>query len=478
MSPLAATLVRSAREARLFGPGDRVLAAVSGGGDSVALLYLLAEAARGLRVELAGAVHVHHGLRGEAADADERVVRAHAAALAVPLVVERADVARLARTRRCSIEAAGRVARYEAFERARQSLGATHVATGHTLDDQAETVLLRLARGTGVTALSGIRRVRGPIVRPLLGCRRADLRAYLTGRGLAWREDASNADAAIARSRVRHRVLPVLEAELSPRMAEALARVAEVAAAEDEVLGRDAARAAADVVRTLDGGGARIDRVALLGLARALQRRVVRLWLVQAGSGRHVTLAHVDAVLALARSKGGAGQLSLPGCAVVVEGGHLAARAAGSRPASAGACSGGACHLAVPGVLSLTGLGLQLSAEWRTASGAEALGLVAERAGPEAAVLDVPADAEELAVRFWRAGDRIRPLGMSGHRKLQDLFVDRKVPAGLRGRVPLVVDAHDRILWVAGHAIAADARVTGATTRVLLLQLQRSGGVV
>lgn len=121
---------------------------------------------------------------------------------------------------------------------------------------------------------------------------------------------------------------------------------------------------------------------------------------------------------------------------------------------------------------------MQLSAVSLPVAGEAALRLVAERAGADTAVLDAAAAGERLAVRYWRPGDRMRPLGMAGRRKLQDLFVDRKVPAALRRRVPLVVDAHDRILWAVGHAVSADARVSPATTRVLLLQLQRSGGVV
>jgi tRNA(Ile)-lysidine synthase len=482
MSSLAAMFVRSVREAGLLGPGDRVVAAVSGGGDSVALLYLVAASAPALGCALTGVVHVHHGLRGAAADADQHLVAEHAAALRVPIVVECADVAALALARRCSTEAAGRAAREAAFARARDALGATHVATGHTLDDQAETVLLRLARGAGVSALSGIRRVRGAIVRPLLACRRADLRAYLEARGLRWREDETNADEGIVRNRVRHRVLPVLGEALSPRVAEALARVAELAASEDLVLEREVDRVAGDVIGAAGGPGPRwMQRAALIAQPVALQRRLVRRWLERAAPCMRPGVAHVDAVLVLAGSAADGKRLSLPGCVVTVAGGRLALLDPPAAPGGRGVerfSDAGPRHLPVPGVLSLAGLGMQLSAAWLPASGEAALGLVAERSGPVAAVLDAAAAGESLGVRFWRPGDRFRPMGSSGRRKLQDLFVDRKVPAGMRGQVPLVVDAHDRILWVAGHAIAADARVTEATTRVLLLQLQRSGGVV
>ncbi|MCU0255335.1 MAG: tRNA lysidine(34) synthetase TilS, partial [Vicinamibacterales bacterium] len=184
MSSLAVEFVRRLREGCLLGPGDRVVAAVSGGGDSVALLHLLAESGPRLGVTLAGAAHLHHGLRGAAADEDLACVRRHCDALRVPLHVEQADVAGLARATGRSIEAAGRAARESCYERARTAYHATHVATGHTMEDQAETVLLRLARGAGVSALAGIRAARGHLVRPLLGLRREALREYLAERNL------------------------------------------------------------------------------------------------------------------------------------------------------------------------------------------------------------------------------------------------------------------------------------------------------
>lgn len=467
------------RRSGLVGRDDRIVAAVSGGGDSVALLYLLAEAGAALGATLAGVVHVHHGLRGAAADADEACARDHAVATGVPIVVERADVARLARERGHSIESEGRELREAAFARARETLGATLVATGHTMDDQAETVLLRLARGAGVSALSGIRARRGHLIRPLLAFRRQELRDYLSERGLAWREDASNADLSVTRNRVRHRVLPLLAAELSPRVVEALARVAVLAAGEDAALDALTASAAA-TTRRVTGGAGRIDVAALLAQPLAVRRRLVRAWLSEAGA-RSAGFAHVEAVLALATTARRAARLSLPGSEVTLRDGWLAV-APGRRPASR---EGGSrisppvvCHLPVPGVLCLEGLGTQVSADLRAVDASRALALAREPAGPDVAVVDADVVGEVLAVRFRRPGDRIQPLGMAGRRKLQDVFVDRKVPRPQRDRVPLVVDAHDRIVWVAGHAIAAGARVTSSTTRVLLLQVQRSGGVV
>src|SRR5690606_32980229 len=179
--PLLERILSTVRRHDLIPPGTRVLAAVSGGADSVALALVLARLAesRAIDVTLAGLAHLHHGLRGEDADADQAFVETLAASLGVPCVVERADVAALAREGGESIEAAGRRARYAFFERAATALGADRVATGHTIDDQAETFVLRLLRGAGLQGLSAIRPRNGQVIRPLLDVSRAEVEAHL-----------------------------------------------------------------------------------------------------------------------------------------------------------------------------------------------------------------------------------------------------------------------------------------------------------
>src|SRR5262249_52565998 len=182
--------------------GARVLAAVSGGSDSIALAHLLHELEQTGELRVAGIVHFNHQLR-MAADADEAFVRGVATALGYPLFADRADVAARARRERRSIEAAARTARHEWVERARQASGAGPVALGHTRDDQAETVLLRMIRGAGPRGFSGMHPRTGTIVRPLLGCRRGDLRAWLASRGQPFVDDETNVDVSIPRNRVR-----------------------------------------------------------------------------------------------------------------------------------------------------------------------------------------------------------------------------------------------------------------------------------
>jgi tRNA(Ile)-lysidine synthase len=236
----------------LIGRDARVLAAVSGGSDSVALAHLLHDLDAAGELHLIGLVHFNHQLRASAA-ADERFAAAVAESLGRSILVDRADVAARARRERRSIEDAARAARYEFFERARLSSNADVVALGHTRDDQAETFLLRLVRGAGARGLAGMHPRNGSIVRPLLGCRRQDLRDWLGTRTVPFVEDESNSDVSIPRNRVRAELLPLLEARFNPGIADVLADEAEIAREAWEWMDAAAADLAATLVRSSSG---------------------------------------------------------------------------------------------------------------------------------------------------------------------------------------------------------------------------------
>jgi tRNA(Ile)-lysidine synthase len=457
---VAGTITRHA----LAGADDRVAVAVSGGPDSVALVFLLREVAPDLGFTLAGLVHVNHLLRGAESDADEAFVRALADRLALPCVDGRADVAARARDARQSIEAAARGARYEIFERAARELNATRVATGHTLDDQAETVLLRLLRGAGNRGISGIRVRRGAYIRPLLDCRRSDLQRYLLARDEPFREDPSNFDRRIPRNRVRHDLLPVVE-DLAPGGIRALGRAAEWAADDEAFLEGEAIESARSHVLS-DGAGVQLKVEGLTGLPPALARRVVRLAVETAAPGVTVAGRHLDAVRELAAADNGDGHLDLPGVSIERRGGVLDVRAGHPRGTTRETFE---YALPVPGEVRVPMADATIVTSRPNGEVPEAL---AARTG-EVAVVQAASLTLPLAVRNRRPGDRFRPLGAPGRRKVQDLFVDRKVPRNERDRVPIVVDADGRIVWVAGVTIAHDCRVTAPEAGVVILELKR-----
>lgn len=274
MSPLVARVVRFVRQQALLAPGDRLVIALSGGPDSVALLRAMLDSAPILGTAVAGVAHLHHGLRGADADADETFCRELATALGLPIHVDHEDVAaRASRTRR-SIEAAGHDARADFYRRALEALGADLVATGHTADDVAESVVLHLGRGAGTRGLSGIRPRVGLVVRPLLDVGRPEIVRDLADRGQSFRDDKSNADRRFTRNRVRHDVLPALREAVSPRIVEALGRAARLAWDDEALLDELAQERTARVTRP-DGRAWIIDVDALGREPVALRRRIV-----------------------------------------------------------------------------------------------------------------------------------------------------------------------------------------------------------
>lgn len=444
------------------------MAAVSGGSDSVAMFLLLHELASVGELELAGLAHVNHHIRHGASDADEAFCRALAARLGAPVVVADADVPTLAREHHRSIEVAARHARHHALAEAAATLAADRIATAHTRDDQAETVLMHLTRGAGLSGARGIEPRSADFIRPLLDCPRHDLRAWLTARGEQWREDETNADLANPRNRVRHVVLPALREALNPTADAALARFADILREDHAYLATQAEQAAAAVIAVRPDGAA-IDAKALLRLPLALGRRVARRALETAHPSRSYDLVEVDAVVDACREPSGTAR-DLRGVRMERSGEFVVLHSRGSSPTTQSESARFQYDLPIPGQISI-----QESHAVLEADGPFAVPL---SVGPEAGADDGPlavVRADELGdgllVRNRREGDRLR-LWKVGHKKLQDLFVDRKVERFERDRVPIVTDRTGRIVWVAGHAVAEEFRVGPSTNTVVTLKLR------
>jgi tRNA(Ile)-lysidine synthase len=349
--------------------------------------------------------------------------------------------------------------------------GADLIATGHTRDDQAETLLLRLMRGAGSSGLSGIRPRRGALVRPLLDARRAELRRYLASRNQPFRDDASNRDTAIPRNWVRHRLLPLLARRIDGDIVEVLARQAAVLRDESEWLDQAAAEAARMVVASGRPGSLRLHGRTLMTFPPAIARRVVREALGRLAGGRFLGAGHIEAVLDLASGTAAGAAADLPGVRVERIGADvvLYSRGPGSRQTT-GAFS---YRLPVPGRLELQACGSAIVARRQRTFGEPGASYL--KRGGDVAVIDAAAARGGLTVWSRQAGDWIRPLGLRGRKKVQDVLVDRKVPRGQRDRVPLVADAEGRILWIAGHVVSHDARVTDSTRSMVVLKLIRNG---
>jgi len=476
MRSLADRVRRTIRTHALVDRDGRVVVAVSGGADSVALLLLLTRLAAAGGLTLAGVAHFNHRLRASAAR-DEEFCRALASRLGLPIDVESEDVAARAADARLSIEVAAREARYAFLRRAAARADADRIAVGHTRDDQAETFLLRLLRGAGPRGLAAIRPRAGPVIRPLLDTSRDELRAFLAAEGQPFCEDETNEDLANPRNRLRHDVLPYLARHFAPDVAAVLAREAAIARDDADWLETQAIETGRAIV-LLEGDALEIDRRGLLALHPAVARRVVRQALMQAAPGRFVGFDHVEALLELARTGRASQGLDLPGQRAEITSGRIALRPADRIVAPTGGADlpDAPVELPVPGRIELPALGWALVADRGGAGGVQPSGDSAALDPGAVVTLDAETLAGPLTVRTRRPGDWLRPLGLGGRKKLQDLFVDRKVPRAERDRVPLVVDGQGRIAWVVGHAVAGDFRVTEASRAVIILKASRLGG--
>ena len=414
---------------------------VSGGPDSACLAAGLARAIGPERVH---ALHVNYGLR-DSADRDERVCRDLCSRLRVDLHIDRPEHLH------GNLQAAAREFRYAAAERLRVRTGGDWIATGHTRTDLAETFLYRLAVSPGARSLRCLPAQSGRIVRPLLELERAELRQLAIAATLPFADDETNLDPAFARNRIRAEVLPVfreLSAAAERNIAETQAEMIEEARLLERI-----------VLEALEAAGAGAGSVAiraeaLEGSEPALRRLALRA-LAERASGRAIPLSRRRAgqIVRLARMPEG-GQVDLGhGVTAICEGGLIrfeTASEADAAPAPA--------PLRVPGTCRF--------GQWEVRAELRAGPL--EPAGPDLATLDAVALGDELVVRTWHEGDRMRPLGMSGTKTLQDLFTDRGVPRSLRHHLP-VVTAAGRVVWVAGVAVSEDFRLSQDAEEVAVL---------
>jgi tRNA(Ile)-lysidine synthase len=295
MSAIRDRVRRTMLRHRMCPQGSRVLVGLSGGSDSVALTFLLRDLAPHMQFALAGAAHLNHQLR-QTADRDEAFCRDLAGRLGLAILAGREDVKAISEEKGLSLEDAARRTRYDFFERAASELGATHVAVGHTLDDQAETFLLKLLRGAGATGLGAIYPVRGAVVRPVLETSRTELREYLRALGETWVEDETNADMSNPRNRVRHHVLPHLETTLGLPARRAIARAAGLIGEEARWLDELAADKLT-ALSTATVGGLEIDADQLRSVPLPLARRILLRVLRSRANGREVGLEHVQTAL-------------------------------------------------------------------------------------------------------------------------------------------------------------------------------------
>jgi tRNA(Ile)-lysidine synthase len=448
-----------AREQELFAPGDRVLAAVSGGPDSVALLHLLARLGPELGLSL-GVGHFDHGLRGESRE-DAAFVAELAGRLSLPFHLGRGEVRALARREKISLQMAGRRLRLDFFRDTCGTQGYSKVALGHTADDQIELFWLRLFRGAALTGLKGMEPAAAGLVRPLLAVGKDVLLAWLARESLSFRRDASNLSRAYLRNRVRLDLLPQMIRDYQPRLKQTVWRTMALLKEEDRSLAREAARAWAAAGREVAPGLVALKLPLLVALDKVQQKRLLQSAAGQITPHHTLTASQVASLLDLARGTRSGGVLNL--------GRDLQAARAGAE-----------LHFLEPLPKPLAGATLipmessEIDAPpgWRWRLKRRPVDAPKELCpAPHATVLDLERLPWPLEARGCRPGDRFWPQGAPGLKKLQDFLVDEKIPRWLRPHLPLLA-AGGHVLWVPGLRVADPVKITPETRRLLEVEVR------
>ncbi len=434
--------------------GDRVIAAVSGGADSVFLLHILVDLSHNYGMELLAA-HFNHQLRGAESDGDQQFVEDLCGNLGVQLRTGSAPVREIAGIRKGSIEEICRTSRYEFLLSIMRESGFGKIALGHNLDDQAETVLMNVIRGTGIDGLKGIDPVRDCYIRPLLEITRAEIEEFLKERNIPFRTDSSNLDNSFRRNSIRNSLIPEIRDKYNPAVTAALGRLAGIARMENSFLEK-AAREALGLLRP----GIKLEEFRLYH--PAVQSRIIKMALeelspVQGG----ISHEHIAAVLDIVNGGDPGASISLP-YRITARREYECLRIERMEAAER-RTPDYSYKVNVPGILRVKEAGMEFMftiidklpdrtpGEWR-------------------ACMDYRMVVPPLVFRNVRPGDRIRPFGMkSGQKKLQDVFTDRKVPRARRRSTPVLADA-ESVLWVPGVVRSERMRVSGMASDVLSVE--------
>lgn len=446
---------------RMFRPGNKVVVAVSGGPDSVALLHLLWRLQDELNLTLHVA-HMNHRLRGEESQADAAFVRSLAQSLNLPVTVESHDVMAAWVQEGGSLEEVARRIRYEFLEGVAERVGGDKIATGHHADDQAETVLLWLIRGAGPTGLAGIPPVRPlKVVRPLIEVQREEIEVYLKQHGLAFRQDTSNRETIYLRNKVRWQLIPLLKEEFNPNIISVLRRLATILRDEDDYLQGEVSVYFPQVIKKITKSKIILDVSSFLEYHLAIRRRMIRrALLLLRGNLRHIEFDHIESLLQLA-AEGPTGKvIHLPDELSTERAGEVLIIKHGSTKTFWR-------EVKVPGQTEIPEIEAELRTEILTRENLPSDLRITPR---EVAYLDAETLGGPLYVRNRLPGDRFQPLGGPGTKKLKDYFIDQKIPRLERDEIPILT-TDEEVVWVGGWRLSEKFKVTDKTKTVLRVNL-------
>jgi tRNA(Ile)-lysidine synthase len=471
------TVKRTIAEHEMVVSGAAVLVGVSGGPDSVALLHILQHLAPeyGLRLAVA---HLNHGLRKEADDEAEFVATL-ALNFGLACYIKKEDVSRFRRRHRLSLEEAARMRRYAFYNDLANRHRFDKIALGHQADDNAELVLMFMIRGSGPVGFAGIPPVRADrIIRPLIRLPRPDILDYLKSVDLAYTTDRSNRDMRFMRNRIRSHLVPLLRRTYNPKISEALNRLADIQREEQAWIDGIADRLYREVRLTNDANRLHMSIAHLVRQPKAAQRRIIRKAIADIkGDLRRISFSHVTAAVDLLSDDRPDGMLDLPDGIMLVRNGNVLRVSKRSGPARLKPDAVGEiypltfCYSVkkpdkVAVIVTVEEIECRVIFSAVAADASENL----RQAGQQVAFFDMKSLSFPLTLRNVRAGDRFRPFGLMGTQKIKKYFIDHKVPREKRWACPVLLSG-GRIIWLMGHRLADDYRVTPATREILRVEI-------
>jgi len=440
----------------LIRKNDKILVGVSGGIDSTALLYILNAIKKTLNIKL-HAAHLNHKIRGKQSDQDALFVRNICRKLGIPCTVEEFDVPGFAKQKGLNLEDAARQMRYEFFERVAARYGADKIAVGHTADDNIETFIMKLIRGSGLQGLEGIPQVRGKVIRPLLGIFRKELEDYLKQKGIKAREDKTNKDTKYLRNRVRLDLIPELS-KYNRNIKDVILRTIRTVRKDRDFIEGEASKALDDVMALKKSGYIQIDTEKYLKLDPAIQAETIRLAISHVKSDLNdISFINIMDILNLAQKR--KGEIDLSGAFITIDKRTISVsreRPSRTKPVDF------LHQLEIPGEVRASESGYLFESQILDSISQKQL----KMKDPYQAYIDYDKIDKPLLIRRRKEGDMLFPLGLKGKKKLQDIFVDEKVDLAERDRVP-VIDDGKNIVWVVGYRISEKAKVTGRTKKIV-----------
>jgi tRNA(Ile)-lysidine synthase len=450
------------RRFRMLSPGDHVIVAVSGGADSVALLHALHELQPELKIRLTVA-HLNHGLRPKAAQREAAFVEEMTRGLGIPCICETRDVRSEQTSTGACLQEAARTVRYRFLDDVRRSCAAGKLALGHTMDDQAETILMRLLRGAATGGLSGIPPVRSDgIVRPLINVRRSEVELFLQERSCDFIPDTSADEPQYLRNSIRHELLPLLSRQYNPRIVDALCTTAAHARNDEELLQQTTVQVLNDSLR--HENGMVFIPVSVLLRHPLLAGRIIRSAIsILQGSCRALASTHIDAIIALGQAAGSARQVPVPGGLIVRREYEDLVIGYAHDPVMPFRVQVDR----LPADISLPHTDIRVRIRRMTLDSPAAF-----RQPPSSDTVYLAAESITLPVtiRSWQPGDRIHTLGCSAEKKIKSVFADAKIPVRLRGSIPLF-ECGGRIVCAGALRIAEHCRVAPACLDVIAITI-------